>query len=429
MQSVVSPFPPLLVNPSLLDGIVRRRARTVPPPPVSVMGRIPIKTQLSREYLNALRSEVESAEPVLLNVHHNADVLLARDAAEIEAIHILLSVQRSLSEVSSWKFDRDAIRSEVQSLVIVLASTIRNAKWRNAPLLAPLRSLAAGFVGELSNAADIVWVVSSDESLIPETVEISRSVAAFHSGLLDRGVDPAYALLAFDRLSRPFGPFSRDIDDLRSALSVIPRGDGLRNALAALADVTSSFSFRPGASPFVILLADAGPDDDWGDRRDETIDLLRSRDITVYILCVTKDFTNRPFEAWREIAGNTGGACLNFGQTPIHELLSRLPSLISDRIAQRGHGVVSSSDRHLPLGPSSADTVVVRFPDFSPEQLGLDSLPLETNDDFHSALDRVRVIIESLSRDRAEKQTLLSHFNRIVGYFDGTRRYRLDFRY
>jgi hypothetical protein len=79
------------------------------------------------------------------------------------------------------------------------------------------------------------------------------------------------------------------------------------------------------------------------------------------------------------------------------------------------------------VGPESSDNIMVKFPDFRLDTLGLRNLPLNTETDFMAALQRIDAAIGQTSHDRTEKSILQKYLHRIIDVFDEIRLYKLDF--
>jgi hypothetical protein len=423
----VSSFPPLLVNPALLKGIVRRKVgeitRRSP-----LFGRLPIDAQLNHQYLTGLRNEIDAAEPVLLNVYRDTDFLNIRESALLEITHILLVIHDSVEQVPMTPTQRDAVRADVEMFLGMMRKVVVEARYGNEPVLAPMPQLVPyAASGVRTNQADIVFVVSTAVSLNPEISMVSRGISAFTAELADRGVEANYGLQAFGRTSLPGGWLTPDTEALRAAFAALPMRNEPQNTLAAIADVPAHYRFRESAHPVIILVTDAEASDDWGENRADTLNLLREYGIILFALSVSHRYTGEPFSAYKSLAEDTGGGYFNFARTPWNVLLSDLALSITEAIAARGVSSIPALDRHLPVGPESNQTVTVCFPDFTPEALGLSDVHLETREDYVSALGRVRNAISHIVKDRSEKRVLSDYLQRIMHCFDDIREFKLDF--
>lgn len=425
-------LPPILANPSNIEKVVRRRTKVERPKkePMELLFSepLPIHLQLGREHLDALREEIGAAEDVLANVYEDISLFNKRQSALNEITHFLLRMREDVDLLSIAPAHRNALKEEIDLLRRHIDFIVETTTHRSLPLLSPhLRMVSFPGHGQSGNRADVVFLVDRDERMGRDIKSLMREIHILYHGLKNRGVDLRLGIQAFERASQPAGPMRGELEEFISDLGAIYFNGKTRNALTAVKEALADQDFRDDAHKFLVIFTDNEAHDDYGSAREETVDLARDASATVYAISSYDRLRGIPFPVYDDLTRGTGGKYLNINHSSPEEILSRLAAEIAERMMQRGAPVVHAMDRHVHVGPEQNDTLTVRFPDFRTDSLGLRNLPLETEDDFRAAIERIDHAIEQVVLDRKEKAILHSYLSRIIDFFDGIRVFRLDF--
>jgi flagellin-like hook-associated protein FlgL len=429
-------IPRVMLDPARIEKLLSRRrvaraGRALLPEPAARPETLPISWQLSREHLEALTGEIDAAEPVLHNVYEDRDIFELRRRGLQQIMDLL---QRMRGFVDRYPFsdkEKDVVRAEIDALSKGIEQVAAQTRFFNMPLLAPALKVAPlqpESARSAGNATDIVFVVSRAQSLRKDVRLLADHAPHFATDLANMGLNARLGLQTFGRTSQPAGSFRISAEDFMADLNSVSPGKEPQNALEALRNAVEDFSFREPCGKFVILLADADANDDFADARERTIEALKNARATLHVFSVNDPFTGAPFAAYEEIAHATGGQYFNIAVTDYRSALASLSAAICAQAVESGAPVVYSENRALPIGPEASETISVRFPDFRPGALGVDSLKLETRQDFMEACAVVDNALRTLSEDAGEKRLLSEFLDRILSHFDTVRLYRLDFK-
>jgi len=429
-------IPRVMLDPTRIEGLLSRKrvaraGRGLLPAPASRPETLPIAWQLSREHLEALNDEISAAEPVLHNVYEDRDIFEVRREGLQQIMDLL---QRMRDAVDRYPFsdqEKESIRREIDMLSRNIEVVVSQTRFFNMPLLAPARKVAPlepESRRSAGNVTDIIFVVSRSRSLRRDIRLLGRHAMDFTSDLENMGLDVRLGLESFGRTSQPAGPFRNSVEGFVEDLESAPLGKEPQNTLEALRNAVEDFTFRVPSNRFLVLLTDTEAHDDFADARTATIDALKAARATLHVLSVNDSFSGRPFSVYEEIAHATGGQYINIAVTDYRSSIASLSSAICDKVIQSGAPVVFSENRSLPIGPESSETISVRFPDFGAAALGVDSLKLESKQDFIEACGVVDDALRAISEDVGEKLLLQDYLDRILSHFDTVRHYRLDFK-
>jgi hypothetical protein len=426
------PLPAIVTNPSRLDKVVRRRSKVNRPTGLVTESLfpsfIPIEVQLSRRHLDALREEIGSAEDVLSNVYEDMDIFKERQSALNEITYSLLRMKDYVDVLKINLTGRQAIKGEIDLLTRQIDLIAETTHRRAIPVLKPVpRIVTFGGDGEVTNKADVVFVVDRSPRMRKDALHLSQTAHVFWNELKNRGVDLRMGVQTFERTSQPSGPMREYIDGFIEDLGAVYFNGTVKNALAAIKDALSEQSFREDAQKFIVIFSDGEAHDDYGTTRDETAAAAREAGATVYAMSASDSFTKSPFSGYDAVARATGGRYFDLNRTPYEDNLSMLAGEIANRMVASGAPVIEAADRYIQIGPEKSDAITVRFPDFRTNTLGLRDMPLESESDFKLALEKIDGAIKQISFDRAEKNILQKYLHRIIDVFDEIRLYKLDF--
>ena len=426
------PLPPIVANPSRLDKVVRRRSKEARPTGLVTESLfpsfLPIETQLSREHLDALREEIASAEDVLNNVYEDMAVFSERQAALNEITYSLMRMRDYVDQLTLSRATRQSIKNEIDFLTRQIDLIAETTHRRAIPVLKPFQRIVnfGGAAGK-TNKADIIFLIDRDARMRKDVGQLARTSYILWNELVNRGVDLRMGVQTFERTSQPAGPPRETLDQFNADLGSVFFNGSTKNTMVAVRQTLTEQSYREDAQKFVVIFSDGEAHDDYGSTRDETADAALETETTVYVMSSSDTFTKTPFSGYDTIARATGGKYFDLNRTTYEDNLSMLAGEIAGRMIARGAPVVEASDRFVHIGPDQTDTITVRFPDFRSDTLGLRNLPLDSETDFMSALERIDGAITQISFDRAEKNILQKYLRRIIDVFDEIRIYKLDF--
>ncbi|HOO55960.1 MAG TPA: VWA domain-containing protein [bacterium] len=432
-QTFSTPVPPILVNPSVIEKVVKKKTGGVEKPTrsmaqIMIPSLLPVEVQLSREHLKALKDEISAAEDVLHNVYEDIDLFSARQAALNEITMLLVRMRNCVDELSIGVIGREAIRGEIDLLKKQVDYIIDTAEHRSVPVLKPFQKLVV-FPGddENKNQADVVFIVDRSTDMKKDIGMLRKTVHVLYRGLQNRGVDVMMGLQTYERNSQPSGPLRSEIGEFISDIESIYFNGKTRNSLTAIKEALTDQSFRPGSFKFLILFTDDEAHDDYGAARDDVAELARNSGAAIFALSENEHLTGLPIAVYESLARQTGGNYLNMSAVPYEENMSRIASNIVEFMMKRGASVSVTSDRLIHIGPESSDRLTVRFPELTSEGIGLKDLPLGTADDFSKALESIDKALDKITMDRNDKNILQNYLNRILGFFDSIRVFKLDF--
>ncbi len=426
------PLPPILANPKRIDRVVRKKIKETRPTGLVTESLfpnfIPIEIQLGRRHLDALREEIGAAEDVLNNVYEDISVFKTRQAALNEITYFLLRMREYVDILTINRIHRQAIKNEIDLLTSQIDLITETTHRRTIPVLKPFQRIVTyGMEAGVSSLADVVFLIDRDARMKKDVMQLTRTAHVLAGELKNRGVDLRLGVQTFERTSQPSGPLRAGIDDFIADLKAIFFNGATKNTLAAVRQTLEEQSFRNGAHKFIVVFTDSEAHDDYGTAKDETITAAAEADATVFVMSANEFFSKSPFHSYNELARNTGGRYFDLNRVTYEDNMSRLAAEIAIRMAQRGAPVVEATDRFVQIGPEPSDIINVKFPDFRTDTLGLRNLPLDTEDDFKTALGRIDSALSTISFDRAEKSVLHKYLKRILDVFDDIRLYKLDF--
>ena len=427
-------MPHLLMNPQALERIVKkkgaRHAAAIRRPLTSEEAQmLPLAWQLSREHLDALREEISSAEPVLNNVYEDIAMFHVREGALNEIMDLLSRMRRAVDRYPFSDREKDLIKNNIDGLVDNIRLIVKHSRYYAIPLLEPMQRAAPfGQTADAGNKVDIVFVLARSESMRRDVKLLAQHAKDFANELANFGLDVRMGLQPFARTSQPAGPFRTTTDEFIQDLGTVHFSGENMNALAAIQNSLDDFSYRIPTHRFLIVFSDHEAHDDFGGKREETLEMLQSSRTTLFALSVNDSFTRMPLFAFEELAEATGGRYLNIEKTDYRNTLSELAEALAEKVMGAGTPVIMSNERTVPIGPDHDDIINIKFPDFRPAALGLTDITLESSEDFKQACKIIEDAISAVSDDVLEKRVLTSYLDRILSHFDSIRSFRLDFR-
>jgi hypothetical protein len=421
------PLPAALANPAAIEKVARKRV-SAPAPAIRARLIPPLHVQLGRKHLDSIRDEIASAEDVLLNVYEDIEMFDARGSALDDIAFLLVRMRDRLDSVVSGNDRRADIREGMGALAEELERAADTAKRRNIPLLKPVVQVASPPESAPTVSADIVFVVSRSSSMKSDAEALLRGLNAFCSDLANRGVDAMLGAQPFERSSQPAGPLRSSIYEISDDLRSIFFNGETSNALAAVRQSLEDQSFRENSLKAIVVVSDRDADDDYGSAGEEALEAVREAGAVVFAIAGKDFFSNRPFPALNRLVSGSGGEYLSINKASFADNFAELAERIAEALMSRGAHVTETRERVVHIGPGPADSVLVQFPDYRPDALGLRNLPLETEDDFAFALEKISDAISVVAEDKTEKNALLERLRRILRFFDGIRAFRLDFR-
>ncbi|GEM_PF-2056904 len=422
------PLPAALANPAAIEKVARKRV-SAPAPALRARLIPPLHVQLGRKHLDSIRDEIASAEDVLLNVYEDIEMFDARASALDDIAFLLMRMRDRLDDVVSGRDRRADIRAGMDALAEGLERAAETAKRRNIPLLKPVHRVASPPESAApADMADIVFVVSRSASMKSDAEAMLRGMNAFSSDLANRGVSAMFGAQPFERSSQPAGPLRSSIFEISDDLRSIFFNGETANALAAVRQALEDQSFRENSLKAIVVVTDRDADDDYASAGEEALDSVRTAGATVFAIAGKDFFSNRPFSALNRLVEGSGGEYLSINKASFADNFAALAERIAEALLSRGAHVTETSERIVHIGPAPADSFLVQFPDYRPDALGLRSLPLETEEDFAAALEKISDAIAAVAQDKTEKNSLLERLRKILKFFDGIRAFRLDFR-
>ena len=421
------PLPAALANPAAIEKVARKRV-SAPAPAIRARFIPPLHVQLGRDHLDSIREEIESAEDVLLNVYEDIELFDARGSALDDIAFLLVRMKDRLDEVVSGRDRRADIRAGMDALADGLEHAAESAKRRNIPLLKPVSRVASPPESAPAVLADIIFVVSRSASMKSDAEAMLRGMNAFSSDLANRGISAMFGAQPFERSSQPAGPLRSSIFDISDDLRSMFFNGETANALAAVRQTLEDQSFRENSLKAIVVVSDRDADDDYASAGEEALEAVSNADAVVFAIAGKDFFSNRPFSALNRLVESSGGEYLSINKASFADNFAALAERIAEALLSRGAHVTETSERIVHIGPAPADSFLVQFPDYRPDALGLRNLPLETEEDFAAALEKISDAIAALAEDKTEKGALLERLRRILQFFDGIRAFRLDFR-
>ncbi|HOC92952.1 MAG TPA: VWA domain-containing protein [bacterium] len=421
------PLPAALANPAAIEKVARKRV-SAPAPAIRARLIPPLHVQLGRKHLDSIRDEIASAEDVLLNVYEDIEMFDARASALDDIAFLLMRMKDRLDDVVSGRDRRADIRAGMNALAEGLERAAESAKRRNIPLLKPVSRVASPPESAPAVLADIVFVVSRSTSMKTDAEAMLRGMNAFSSDLANRGISAMFGAQPFERSSQPAGPLRSSIFDISDDLRSIFFNGETANALAAVRQTLEDQSFRENSLKAIVVVSDRDADDDYASAGEEALEAVSNAGAVVFAIAGKDFFSNRPFSALNRLVEGSGGEYLSINKASFADNFAALAERIAEALLSRGAHVTETSERIVHIGPAPADSFLVQFPDYRPDALGLRNLPLETEEDFAAALEKISDAIAALAEDKTEKGALLERLRRILQFFDGIRAFRLDFR-
>lgn len=427
------PLPAVMLNPDILRKVVKRRRRSsrteeIERQIVYRASRLPTHVQLSRAHLDGLREEIGAAEDVLSNVYDEIEMFKTREGALNDIIQLLIRMHYGIDLIQMSPANRDAIKSEIEGLISSLDQIVATAKHRSIPLLTSYNRIAPfPSSGGNENNVDVIFLVDRNRWMKRDARALARNAHLLFNDLRDRGVSPMFGIQHFERTSQPAGPLRESPADFAADLQAIYFSGQARNSLTAISNALEDQSLRPGAATMLVMFTDSAAHDDYGDMRDEITSALNNAGATLFTLGVCNRYTKLPFPVFEDICAGTGGRYINFASRPMPDALEELAAAITRKILDRGAKVYSTDDHDVHIGPGPADSVTVRFPDYSPEKLGFHDIALDTEEDFRNAVQVINNALNQATIDRTEKGILFNYLERIVSHFDTIRIFKLDF--
>lgn len=434
-ESRLRRIPSVFRDPTALEGLVRRREAdgTTAPMPVTPPGHaLPIAWQLSRQHLDALREEINAAEPVLTNVYEDKTLFTLRETGLNEIMEILYVMRQAVDKCPFSEGEKKLVKQDIDALTERIHHIVLGARHRNMPLLQPVPHIAADAPDAprtAANVVDIAFVLSRSVNMRRDIKLLARHIRDFYFDMVNFGLDVRLGLEPFSRAGRPAGPMRDNPDAFIEDIQSVPLVEGDRNSLTAVRNALEDFSYRAPSHRFIVLFVDNEADDDIGTAREQTIDRLRESRATLFALSVLDSLTKKPLSVYNDLARATKGRYFNIENIDYRSTLAALAGTIAETVASSGAPIIMSNERTIPLGPSHDDTLQVKFPDFRPAALGISDLRLETRDDFQAACSIIERALESASEDVMEKRILNNHLDRILTHFDSIRYFRLDFQF
>ncbi|MEW5945625.1 MAG: hypothetical protein AB1742_05450 [bacterium] len=421
------PLPPIMRDPSILAGIVRRRVRRAAPMPAGWYYLPSAATPDVPETMESLQEEIAVARPILDNLHFDVSVFAVRDRALDSIIGLLSKMRAFLEERPVFSRAPDELRADLDALAGEINDVALKTRYNEIPLLTPFdKVVATGEAAPPMNRADVVFVAPRTRRMRAELNAVARNVPEMALELSNRGVVSRLGLLTYDSASHPGGVHASVEEFQNEIYRLAPGTEGVENGLQALQDALRLP--LDGASAWIfVILSDLDAADDFADMRAVTLRMLGAAGVTVFALSANDPYTRVPFGVYSEITGATGGAYYNIDRTPYPELMPLVAADAARSLMNRGANCVRATEREIPLGPGPGDTLRVRLPDFRPDALGIENLPLDTEEDFVAAVRRIVEVIGFAVTDRAEKNVLRGYLHRILDYFHNTRSYQLDF--
>ena len=118
-ESRLRRIPSVFRDPTTLEGLVRRKeaggAHAIMP--VNAPAHtIPIAWQLSRQHLNALREEINAAEPVLSNVYEDKDLFILRETGLNEIMEILYVMRQAVDRCPFTEGEKKLVKQDIDAL-------------------------------------------------------------------------------------------------------------------------------------------------------------------------------------------------------------------------------------------------------------------------------------------------------------------------
>ncbi|MBN2566097.1 MAG: choice-of-anchor J domain-containing protein [Candidatus Eisenbacteria bacterium] len=206
--------------------------------------------------------------------------------------------------------------------------------------------------------ADIVFLMDNSGSMDDEIEDVSNNVLDFVDNLTASGVDFALGLCRFGQSSGSGWPQVQDngiltTDAMYFKYDVWARNEatgGFEPGWDALWESVNSFSFRPGASRFFILITDETPSDDGNVgnvTQADAITALRGANVTTF--CFVDFSDGHANTDYCYIADETNGMCFDI-LTPMDDVLDVISSSISDTYVLKyksSNPVSDGSTRHV----------------------------------------------------------------------------------
>ncbi|MFC1474479.1 VWA domain-containing protein, partial [bacterium] len=367
---------------------------------------------------------------ILSHVYEDISIFNAREAALNDITELLLAMQAGLDRLQVQTAQRVKIGGEIGRLIDTMDNLVAAAKHRAMPLLSPAGRVAPYPVrGRKMNLADIVFLVHRGEWMKKDAHSLARNVNLLVSALSGAGLDLRFGVQPYESYSQSSGPLRENLRGLLDDLDAIYFNGEVRNTLSAVAQVVGEQAFRQDAHRFIVLVSDGNAHDDFGTMREDAMAALRGAGATLISIGVNNPHTGRPYTVCDDMATATGGKSINYETVPMEKAVEELVETIREIIMRRGAATYESDDREFQIGPGAEDTFSVRFPDYRPETLGLSDLPLEKEEDFRTAVQRIQTALDTVTDDRAEKTIIHNYLNRILSFFDELRVYKLDLHY
>ncbi len=425
-------FPAIVVNPAIIERLVRKRTRADRPekplPHIRRRDRLPIEVQLGREHLAGLREEIHAAEDVLSNVYEDIDIFAVRDSALDEIVHLILRMQYSLDGIAISSSRRDAIKKELRALADRIDAIAVTSRHRAVPLLAPiLRIMPQRESDSASGDLDVLFIIDRSRQMKKDVTEFVRHFHILHKTLSGHGLDVRYLLQTYEYDSQPVGEARRDAAQFIEDIETLYFAGMSKNALNAIIESSSDHAWRDSAAKAVVLFTASDTTDDYGETRDLAAARLRESGAVLYPVSTYAQLSRLPHGAFDQIATATGGRYINYDISPMDEVMTILGESIFDRFFSRSEHLYETNQRTVLIGSGQESAFSVEFPDFRASALGLKELQLETEQQYRDAIHRIETALLTISIDRAEKSSIMVNLRSILSHFENIRVFKLDF--
>lgn len=153
---------------------------------------------------------------------------------------------------------------------------------------------------------DIIWIVDSSGSMDPYMSAVADNAQLFASSLQQANIDYRLGVVGYEHNAYKRYHGSDEWTTVPSAFASmvqIPTSGGTENGIKAILYALSSYSFRPGALKYFIVLTDEDADDAGWQSTSNLINTLKSANV---VLSAIRDsrFNDYPYP---QIASGTGG--------------------------------------------------------------------------------------------------------------------------